>query len=431
MVPVCINIDDATTLYVTQTHKFKRNVLTFSYIIPISPTTTPQDVLLPSVLLRGTEKYPTYAKLSIACDELYGATLDYSYSYIGDNIMITFTAVFVDDNAVDTGDYILNGVISLLTEIWLHPALDNNGRLRADDVQKCKATLIDSIRSANNDAATYAYQKCREIMCMNEPYGYSVNESEIKAIDEDILTRRYRELRNCCDVFFAYVGAASAETVCKKIREKFTMSHKSIIMANCLEQRQPSGSIQKSERHMPVTQSQLVMGFDAGGAIISHNNDYYSMLVANEVFGASPNSRLFRHIREEKGLCYYCGSFYNKYKGIIYVNAGIDASNKENVRSEVFRQLSELQEGHLCEAEIETAKRSLVHSAKQILDRPLSIIGFYVPRFIFQINCSLEEHIAKINDITFKQVVTAFNKINVEAEYFLVGDLGSENICEI
>jgi len=45
------------------------------------------------------------------------------------------------------------------------------------------------------------------------------------------------------------------------------------------------------------------------------DDDYYSVLIANRIFGAGPESRLFNNIREDKGYAYgaYSSISDNKY----------------------------------------------------------------------------------------------------------------------
>ena len=160
------------------------------------------DVLLPGVLLRGSVNYPTNADIAKRCEQLYGTSLGYYYSYLGDNLMVNFYVDFLSDSVVGTNGEILQGAAEMLSQVWLHPVTDNNGWLRADELEKVKKSLCDSIRADDNDTAAYASKKCREIMCEGEPCGYSISVDDITRVTTQMISDRYFELSKSNDLSF-------------------------------------------------------------------------------------------------------------------------------------------------------------------------------------------------------------------------------------
>ena len=56
-----------------QTEKFKTGILRAHLLTPLDRETAAQNALIPSVLRRGTVRYPDMGALGARLDELYGA----------------------------------------------------------------------------------------------------------------------------------------------------------------------------------------------------------------------------------------------------------------------------------------------------------------------------------------------------------------------
>ena len=64
-------------------------------------------------------------------------------------------------------------------------------------------------------------------------------------------------------------------------------------------------------------------------------NDYPALVLLNLILGGDAPSRLFKHLREEEGLCYYIASHIEALSGLLFVTAGIEASAYPEVRDKV------------------------------------------------------------------------------------------------
>ncbi|MBQ9080248.1 MAG: insulinase family protein [Clostridia bacterium] len=395
-----------------------------TYIVPISPATSASDVLLPAVLLRGSEKYPTNADIARRCEQLYGASLGYYYSYLGDSLMINIYADFLSDRAIGTQDEILCGVTELMAQTMLAPMLED-GDLRADEVAKAKIALCDSIRADDNDTAAYAFRRCRELMCGNDPCGYSLSVDDVMRVTPESLSARYFELRTEGHWEFFYVGNEDADSVAKTLEIYFADTvHGAPELPRV---RAVSDHPMRSEQEsLPVTQGKLTMGIYAGGITMSDSDDYYATLMSVEIFGGSPISKLFMNVRERLGLCYYCGASYNKQKGVIYVSAGIDPKDREAVEREIYAQLEQMKQGNISDAELHAAQLALINSARQISDRPYSMWSFCNIRTMLGVSTSLDHHIERIEHVTVEQVKRVASKWAVGDIFFV----DAEGKCE-
>lgn len=86
--------------------------------------------------------------------------------------------------------------------------------------------------------------------------------------------------------------------------------------------------------------------------------DYYTFLVLNALLGDGMSSRLFQTIREEQGLAYDIGSYFNSYAetGNLVVSAGVDPSQVESAIQAIIKELLLLCETPVPTDELERTK---------------------------------------------------------------------------
>ncbi len=427
MEPLKIEISSSATLWAIKTDKFKKNLLSMSLFLPIGQETTPLDLLFPGILLRGVERYPTNARVKRRLEELYAARIGMSGGYYGDSLVMGYLADFLDEGAVSCDFSIFRGVVELLSDIWHRPATDPTGLLREGEARLAKNSQIDIIKSEINNTSLYATNRARELVCGGEPYGFSVTEEHVSGVTAERLTERWHEVRDSSHINFFYVGAKDGAEVAEVLADAFPPAKSCRAKRPTPDIRATKpGMVVEQESRMPVTQGKLVMGFTAGQVVMSDTPEYYAMCLFSEVFGGTPSSKLFVNLRERLSLCYYCGSYYENYKGIIYVSSGIDGSAKEAARAEILAQLEDMKKGRITKTELDTALLSMKNSYRQIEDSPYSIISFCFGRASLGLDCSAERFIKRIGEVSVADIARAAQLVELRALYFLAGEGGEE-----
>src|SRR5204863_5225293 len=71
--------------------------------------------------------------------------------------------------------------------------------------------------------------------------------------------------------------------------------------------------------------------------------DYFPILLINAILGDGMSSRLFQSIREEQGLAYDIGSYFNSYyeTGSLVISAGVDPSQTEPAIEAIIHELNQ------------------------------------------------------------------------------------------
>lgn len=111
-------------------------------------------------------------------------------------------------------------------------------------------------------------------------------------------------------------------------------------------------------RSKDIEQVQLVASFKG---IDVMDDDVYSLLVFNNVFGCGMSSRLFQNIREQRGLVYSISAGHSAYinTGVFDISAGMSVENLPVVASLISDEVNRIKKDKLTNEELNRAKEQL------------------------------------------------------------------------
>jgi predicted Zn-dependent peptidase len=326
---------------------------------------------------------------------------------------------------------ILGGVMELLSDMILRPLTDGDGCLRADAVEKEKQSLCDSLRSLRNDTRAYAGNRLREIMCAGEPYGLSIGGTveQVMAITPAQVTARHKALLTATRMEVFYTGRASADTVTAAWNKAFVGWMPALADTPATTRHLPAATPVRVSEDMEVSQGKLCMGWSCGENFTTLRNrpdDLAAYAVCNELFGVMQSSRLYRYVREELGLCYFCDSALDMTKGILWVSCGIRSDKREEAEAAITEQLTRLQRGDISPADVEMAQLSLQNAYCQIGDSQSSAEVFAFNRLMNATADTPEDELERIMAVTPADVERVARRFKPDTVFFLNGTAAGE-----
>ena len=425
MTPIKTDLWDSVSLTSIKSDKFKTGMISFSLAMPLSAEHTALNLLLSGVMLRGSEKYPSMAHLNRRLDELYATSIDIKNARFGKNEMFLITAEILDNAFVGDETDVLDGTAEVVADLLLHPLTDGEAFPKSS-VEREKVTVCDAIRAEINNPKSYASNRCAELMhAADGDFAHVKGLLQIvEDTDEISLYAHYKNLIENAKLNVFYIGSEEhgyVADIIKKHFSSFAGKQTALIPIKAEE----LTSLKEVTEPFAVSQGKLSMGFRIG--VCTGSEEYFAAVLFNEIFGSSPASKLFMNVRERLGLCYYCASSYDTYLGNITVASGIDVANFDITKSEILRQLDEIKNGNISDAELEAAKKSIAHWYRQMYDYPFELFAFYSTRQLFGIDASPEEYLGIFEAVTREQVVSVANKMSLNVVYFLKGTLAAED----
>lgn len=399
--------------------KFKQNQLSISFILPLREETASLNALLPLVLKHGSSEYPDMTALNKRLKELYGARLDGSTNKRGNYQIITMFSECLGDSYAFGGEKVLESCAGLLRSVIFDPAFEN-GTFRKNDVEIEKRNLTDQIDSILNDKRQYALVKLKETMCKDEAYGiFELGRREdVSGITPGRLYEAWKSLLSTAEVEIILVGPGDPRPVEKLFAESFEGIKRQYAKNDSKDGIKKPEKVNTVVERLPITQSKLVMGLRAGAAA-PENTD--AIHLATAILGGSPHSKLFANVREKMSLCYYCMSYLERQKGIVFIDSGIEESNYEKARGEILNQLEELKAGNFSDDEMNFAKLYIQNSFMTVGDSLDSLTTYYLAQSVSGNIRSPEEAAEALMNIKREQVTEAANGINLDTVYLLAG----------
>jgi zinc protease len=131
-------------------------------------------------------------------------------------------------------------------------------------------------------------------------------------------------------------------------------------------------------------QTNLIVGTQA---IERTNPDYDALIVANKVLGAGPASRLFMHLREQKGYTYGVGSGVSAqlYRGDWQASMAVRTEVTDPALTDLLDEIRQMREVVVPAKELGDARRSLVSSFALSLENPSAVLNNYVTLWIYKL----------------------------------------------
>lgn len=428
MTPTITAQSETLTLRTLKTDRFKAGMLSLSAGLPIKRETAYLTSLLLSVLMRGTEKYPSLEAINRRLDYLYGTELTLRNFYRGDVQVIGFSAELLDAVYLPDGDPTAD-VLEVVEQILFHPLLDENGLLLEKYVESEKKLQCDSIRSLKNNPRVYAAEQMRALLYEGEPCGVPIygTEEDLMAVTPALLTAHWKALTESLTLDCFYVGSMDERTLWTHLDStlgKSLSSKRDVKLPCACAPIACRAEVQSACEEIDAGQSHLLMAWRSDATLNSEG--HAARMVLNELFGGSPVSRLFVHVRERLSLCYSCSSAYASFKGTLRVACGVHRDNRDAAEEEIKNQFEALLQGAFSDEELAAAKKSLLHYLRQLEDSPNALESFYYSRLIAQNPDTVENLSKAIEAVTKEEVVAEARGFSLHTVYFLKGILNEE-----
>lgn len=415
-----IQINENVTLHYIPMPKLKTSAMGIYIHRPLTSDEAAKNGLIPFVLKRGTLKYQNTEEISKKLDDLYGATLRAGVIKKGLDHIISFTAETISEKYAPYKEPLFLELTELMLSVLLEP-VTKDGAFLPEYVEQEKKNNIENVENIINDKRSYAALRCCQEMFSGTDLAVSKygTVEEIKAVNPKDLYEHYKNVLTSSPIDIILSGEWEAEKIADMIKEAFSK-----LQLKCGEIKKTKAfvsdrEVRNFEESMEVAQGKLSMGFVTG--IDSTSEEYWSMMVANSIFGGGAHSKLFNNVREKLSLCYYASSGMGRYDGAIVVNAGIECENFKKAYDEILVQLDDLKAGKVSELEYVSSINAIVNSLKSCRDDQYAMQSFWLSEKVSGENRDLDYVIEKIKNVSLDMAVEASKKIKLDTVYFLKG----------
>ncbi len=396
--------------------RFTTARLTVNMYLPLRAETAGKYALVPFMLRRGCAAYPDFSAFHRALDRLYGAQADASVSRVGETQMLTLSMTCLEDRFVQGENPVSEPCAQLLLSLLFDPPLQN-GLFAEDAVEQEKRIMLQAIAAQINDKRRYARLQCERLLCEGEPYAVPVygTPEQVAALTPKDVTEAWRDCLAHATVKILYQGSSDASAIAEVFAQK--LSHRSPVAIPNIVHLPAKEQLAQREEAMDVDQCRLVMGYRT--EIAGEHPLSGAMRLAVAILGGTPQSLLFQNVREKLSLCYYCSAVYDRLKGVMLIDSGVDREKLDLAREEISCQMQRLRGGDFSDDDLEQARLAVTDALRESGDSAEALAAWYAAQGCGEWKTP-EETVNDVAAVTREQVLRAAETLQSDCIYTLI-----------
>lgn len=404
--------------------RFKRVQLRVHWEMPLDAA-SPARTLLLQVLEQGSAEHPSRMELARSLQEAYGADLEFGAERSGECHQAVLRLSCVGQRFLPAGERALPGLLRLAREVLDRPRRGPDGkRFVADVLERERAQLLRRIAALRDDRSAWAEQRFLEAMCAGEPYARAPwgTEAEVAALTDEDLERARAGLLRDARVIAVMVGPDDPEEAAAFLAEWFRDR------AAPPPLREPAPRRPGARRHLReelvTDQARYHAGYRC--AMPQDLAAREALAMAVSVLGGGVHGRLFRIVREQRSQAYSIHAQLRARKGLMTVEAGLDAKHAESVRAEVDAQVTDLQRHGAQAEELEHARRSTCDRLLGLADQPTALASYLARERALGLARAPAQRVALIERVTPADVAAAAQRWLPDLDYLLAPPVAAE-----
>jgi zinc protease len=243
--------------------------------------------------------------------------------------------------------------LNLLADVVINP------NFKTEDLERLRANKLRNLAVARTQAGNQAWEKFREVVFPNHPYGQiNPKDEEVKGYTLADVQNFYNDNYGAARTHLYVVGKFNQAAVKKAIKKAFGSWKKGTASSRSIPTIAARRSLTSLDRP-GAPQSTIYLGMPAPAP---SDEDFVKFTVMDSLLGSSFGSRITSNIRENKGYTYSPGSFiWNRFKTGYWIEAA-DVTTEATGASikEILYEVNRLRQEPPSETELSGIKNYLI-----------------------------------------------------------------------
>ncbi len=229
-------------------------------------------------------------------------------------------------------------------------------RLAEGDLARERDVVLEEIRMYEDSPGQLVHDLFNQLLWPNHPLGMLLSGTvdTVRRIRRQDLIRYWRQTYQSHGLIATCTGAWEPDAWVAEARRTLGGLRGSRVR-RFLRAPRPRRGMQVRVWRKATEQTHLCVGTYA---IPRTHPDRFALELLHVLLGGNMSSRLFREVREKRGLAYEIGTQIKRFDdtGAFVVYAGCDAGKVEETVATVFRELQRMRRGRVGRAELRRAK---------------------------------------------------------------------------
>lgn len=389
-------------IFLLDGEKFRTNLTVLFFDLPLRRESATKTALLAECL----KKY-AFAEAAEQAEELYGALWDISVVKKGERQLLLFSLETL--KMADMAE-----ALRFLRERIFLPSAEG---FSAEEVERQKKELRRKIAALQDDKKAYARRRAMEETAAGTAYAISADgyAEDLDGIDAAGLLAWYREILRLAEVKIFFCGDRAERGSLLSLRQDFAGS---VPVQKRKETELPKEPPHFLRERANVEQARLILGF-AAEAQTEHRQAALALL--HQLLGGSPDSLLFRRLREEQGLCYDVSSYQPPLCHYLFLQAGIQKENARQTAKEMLHAVEILQEEEISVEKLYQAKKRILRQTEALSDDAWGMTDYFAERALQGRSLSTEAFLRQVAYMDTAEIRQAAKHLEWKTLYLLEG----------
>jgi len=241
----------------------------------------------------------------------------------------------------------------------LHADMLTNPQIPRKELEQERKVVLEEISKDANTPAKIVYNNLNDMLYQYHPYKRKVigSANVISTIRREEILDYFNKYYSPSDLITVVVGDVDTQKVLEKIPQVFNVQSKKITKKNYKKEH----LLLSQKRKIEYLDSQTGYMMIASRGVEITDNNTFALDVLAQILGGSRSSRLYRNIKEQKGLAYSISATNGSYKddGIFYITTNFIPSNFEKLEKAIFDEIEYIKKYGVTEEELNLAKKRI------------------------------------------------------------------------
>jgi predicted Zn-dependent peptidase len=249
----------------------------------------------------------------------------------------------------------------------------HNALLAPEEIDRERSVVQQEIKRTKDQPGAWAGELLGQAMYGDHPMGWSTagTEDTVAALSQADFRDWIGVWYGAPNVVVSVSGNATPEDVNRLVRRYFPNGHAAkapavVSVDGDIPARRAIGDSR------PIAQANVALGMPA---LPRGDPDRYALMVLNSLLGRGMSSRLFKEVRERRGLAYSVGSAVSRHSdtGMLAISAGVSPENVTEAVQVILAELDKLAEERVGVEELTKARDYTVGSFRLSLETPMAL----------------------------------------------------------
>lgn len=293
----------------------------------------------------------------------------------------------------------------------LHSDMLLNPQIPRKELEKERKVVLEEIAKDGNTPSKKVYDNLNDMMYTNHPY-----KRKVIGTSDIIGTIRREEILDYFNKYYApsnmvtlVVGDVDTQKAIAKVQQCFNQEYRKPIK-KCFRK---EGLLQTQKRKTDYADTQsgyLMIGFR--GVNIS-DKEMFALDVLSEALGGGKSSRLYRDVKEQKGLAYSISASNGSFRddGIFYISANFTPTSLDKLEKAIFEEVKNIQKYGITDEELNRAKNMIIQDtyySRESTSNITSELGYIMA--LTNSTALYDNYVDDIKKVTADEVKAVANK---------------------